>query len=94
MIKTSKGIRDDTINLSTFYAVVGVVVAFTAATALLILYNNTSPSFDYRAFAQEEDNETTTTADNTTTTNLTSSNSTLIDFVSNIEQIRLIWMLP
>jgi hypothetical protein len=88
MIKTSKGIRDDTINLSTFYAVVGVVVAFTAATALLILYNNTSPSFDYRAFAQEEDNETTTTADNTTTTNLTSSNSTLIDFVSNIEQIR------
>jgi hypothetical protein len=40
-------------------------------------------------FAQEEDNKTTTTtADNTTTTNLTSSNSTLIDFVSNIEQIR------
>lgn len=86
MIKTSKGIRDDNINLSTFYAVVGVVVAFTA-TALLILYNNTSPSFDYRVFAQEEDNETIA-ADNTTTTNLTSSNTTLIDFVSNIEQIR------
>ena len=57
-----------------------VVVAFTAGTAVLILHNNTSPpssSFDYRVFAQEEDNATTT--------NLTNSNSTLIDFVSNIE---------
>jgi hypothetical protein len=38
MIKTSKGIRDDNINLSTLYAVVGVVVAFTATT--LHIYTN------------------------------------------------------
>jgi hypothetical protein len=95
MIKTSEETRHDNIKLNSFYALIGVVVvvAFTAGTALLlVLYSNTSPLapslFDYRAFAQEEDNKTTTTADNTTTTNLTSSNSTLIDFVSNIEQIR------
>ena len=94
IIKTSQGTRDDNIKLNSSYALIGVVVvvAFTAGTALLlVLYSNTSllpPSFDYRAFAQKEDNKTTTTADNTTTTNLTSSNSTLIDFVSNIEQIR------
>jgi hypothetical protein len=94
IIKTSQGTRDDNIKLNSSYALIGVVVvvAVTAGTALLlVLYSNTSllpSSFDYRAFAQEEDNKTTTTADNTTTTNLTSSNSTLIDFVSNIEQIR------
>jgi hypothetical protein len=90
MIKTSKGTSDDNIKLNSFYALVGVVVvAFTAAgTELLILYNNISPpSFDYRVFAQEEDNMTTTADKTTNTTNL-SSNTTLIDFVSNIEQIR------
>ncbi|HKG41818.1 MAG TPA: hypothetical protein VKA98_06745 [Nitrososphaeraceae archaeon] len=89
MIKTSKGMRDYNIKLNSFYAPSGVViVAFTAATALLVLYNNTSPpSFDYRVFAQEEDNKTTT-ADNTTSTTNLSSNTTLIDFVSKIEQIR------
>jgi hypothetical protein len=90
IIKTSKGTRDDNIKLNSFYALVGVVVvAFTAAgTELLILYNNISPpSFDYRVFAQEEDNMTTTADKTTNTTNL-SSNTTLIDFVSNIEQIR------
>src|SRR5918994_6849730 len=93
VIKTSEGMRDDNIKLNSSYALIGVVVvvAFTAGTALLlILYNNTSPpsssSFDYRVFAQEEDNGTV--SDNTTTTNLTNSNSTLIDFVSNIDQIR------
>jgi hypothetical protein len=86
MIKTSKGMRDYNIKLNSFYALIGVViVAFTAGTALLVLYNNTSllpSSFDYRVFAQEEDNATAT--------NLTNSNSTLIDFVfvSNLEQIR------
>jgi hypothetical protein len=91
MIKTSKGMRDYNIELNSFYALIGVViVAFTAGTALLVLYNNTSPpSFDYRVFAQEEDNQTTTTAaDNTTSSTNLSSNTTLIDFVSNIEQIR------
>lgn len=95
MIRTSEETRDDNIKLNSSYALIGVVVvvAFTAGTALLVLYSNTSPLpslFDYRAFAQEENNKTTTTtaADNTTTTNLTNSNSTLIDFVSNIEQIR------
>lgn len=91
MIKTSKGMRDYNIKLNSFYALIGVViVAFTAGTALLVLYNNTSPpSFDYRVFAQEEDNQTTTTAvDNTTSSTNLSSNTTLIDFVSNIEQIR------
>jgi hypothetical protein len=92
MLKKSKDIITNNMKLNSFHITVGVVV-FTAvvATALLILYSNISllpSSFDYRAFAQEEDNKTTTTADNTTTTNLTSSNSTLIDFVSNIEQIR------
>src|SRR5918994_3314896 len=93
IIKTSQEMRDDNIKLNSSYALIGVVVvvvAFTAGTALLILYNNTSPpssSFDYRAFAQEEDNNTTS-ADNTTSTTNLSSNSTLIDFVSNIEQIR------
>lgn len=89
MIKTSRGARDDNIKLNSFYALIGVViVAFTAGTALLVLYNNTSPpSFDYRVFAQEEDNMTTT-ADKTTSTINLSSNTTLIDFVSNIEQIR------
>jgi hypothetical protein len=53
------------------------------------LYNNTSPpSIDYRVFAQEEEDNKTTTADNTTSTTNLSSNTTLIDFVSNIEQIR------
>jgi hypothetical protein len=88
MIKTSKGTRDDNIKLNSFYTVVGVV-AFTAGTELLILYNNTSPpSIDYRVFAQEEEDNKTTTADNTTSTTNLSSNTTLIDFVSNIEQIR------
>jgi hypothetical protein len=93
MLKKSKDIITNNMKLNSFHITVGVVV-FTAAvvaTALLILYSNISllpSSFDYRVFAQEEDNKTTTTADNTTTTNLTSSNSTLIDFVSNIEQIR------
>ena len=90
MIKTSKGMRDYNIKLNSFYALIGVViVAFTAGTALLVLYNNTSPpSFDYRVFAQEEDNKTTTTTDNTTSSTNLSSNTTLIDFVSNIEQIK------
>ena len=92
MIKTSEGKRDDNIKLNSSYALIGVVVvvAFTAGTALLILHNNTSPpsSFDYRVFAQEEDNKTTTSADDTTNTTNLSSNSTLIDFVSNMEQIR------
>ena len=88
MIKTSKGTSDDNIKLNSFYALVSVVVAFIAGTALLILNNNISPpSFDYRVFAQEEDNMTTTADKTTNTTNL-SSNTTLIDFVSNIEQIR------
>ena len=93
IIKTSQEMRDDNIKLNSSYALIGVVVvvvAFTAGTALLILYNNTSPlpsSFDYSVFAQEEDNKTTSADDTTSTTNL-SSNSTLIDFVSNIEQIR------
>ena len=93
-IKTNKGMRHDNIKLNSSYALIGVVVvvAFTAGTALLlILYSNTLPlpsSFDYRVFAQQEDNKTTTSADDTTnTTNLTS-NSTLIAFVSNIEQIK------
>jgi hypothetical protein len=90
VIKTSKEMRDDNIKLNSSYALIGVaIVAFTAGTALLlILYNNISPlpsSFDYRVFAQEDNG---TVSDNTTTTNLTSSNSTLIDFVSNMEQIR------
>jgi hypothetical protein len=88
MIKTSKGTSDDNIKLNSFYALVSVVVAFIAGTALLILNNNISPpSFDYRVFAQEEDNKTTTADKTTSTTNL-SSNTTLIDFVSKIEQIR------
>src|SRR5215207_6619409 len=88
MIKTSKGTTDDNIKLNSFYALVSVVVALIAGTALLILYNNiSSPSFDYRVFAQEEDNKTTTADKTTSTTNL-SSNTTLIDFVSKIEQIR------
>jgi hypothetical protein len=91
-IKTSEGTRDDNIKLNPSYALIGVVVvfAFTAGTALLILYSNTSllpSSFDYRVFAQEEGNKTTSAVDTTSTTNL-SSKSTLIDFVSNIEQIR------
>ena len=92
MIKTSEGKRDDNIKLNSSYALIGVVVvvAFTAGTALLVLYSNTSPlpsSFDYRVFAQEVDNKTTSADDTSSLTNL-SSNSTLIDFVSNIEQIR------
>src|SRR5918999_4028777 len=92
VIKTSKEMKDDNIKLNSSYVLIGVVVvvAFTAGTALLlILYNNISllpSSFDYKVFAQEEDNGTV--SDNTTITNLTNSNSTLIDFVSNIEQIR------
>jgi hypothetical protein len=90
--KTSEETRDDNIKLNSSYALIGVVVvvAFAVATALLILYSNTSPlpsSFDYRVFAQQEDNKTTSADDTTNTTNL-SSNSTLIDFVSNMEQIR------
>jgi len=94
MRKTTEETRHDNIKLNSSYALIGVVVvvAFTAGTALLlILYSNTLPlpsSFDYRVFAQQEDNKTTTSADDTTnTTNLTS-NSTLIAFVSNIEQIK------
>jgi hypothetical protein len=92
VIKTSEETRDDNIKLNSSYALIGVVVvvAFAVATALLILYSNTSPlpsSFDYRVFAQQEDNKTTSADDTTNTTNL-SSNSTLIAFVSNMEQIR------
>ena len=95
MTKSSKGIRDNNnIKLNVSYAIVSIVViaSFTAATALFLLHN-TVPSFEYLAFAQEEGDETVadTTNTNTTTnvTNLTSSNNTrLVDFVSNIEQIR------
>jgi hypothetical protein len=87
MIKTRKGMGDDNISLNTFYVIVGIVVAFTAGIALFILYNIILPtSFDYRVFAQEGDNETA--ADNTTSITNLSSNTTLIDFVSNIDQIR------
>jgi hypothetical protein len=92
MRKTSEETRDDNIKLNSSYALIGVVVvvAFAAGTASLVLYSNTSPlpsSFDYRVFAQQEDNKTTSADDTTNTTNL-SSNSTLIAFVSNMEQIR------
>ncbi|HZB99704.1 MAG TPA: hypothetical protein VE226_06785 [Nitrososphaeraceae archaeon] len=92
MRKTSEETRDDNIKLNSSYALIGVVVvvAFAAGTALLVLYSNTLPlpsSFDYRVFAQQEDNKTTSADDTTNTTNL-SSNSTLIAFVSNMEQIR------
>ena len=97
MTKSSKEIRDNNnIKLNVSYAIVGIVViaSFTAATALFLLHN-TVPSFEYLAFAQEEGDETvadtTNTNTNTTTNvaNLTSSNTTkLVDFVSNIEQIR------
>jgi predicted regulator of amino acid metabolism with ACT domain len=97
MTKSSKGIRDNNnIKLNVSYAIVGIVViaSFTAATALFLLHN-TVPSFEYLAFAQEEGDETvadttnTNTNTNTNVTNLTSSNTTkLVDFVSNIEQIR------
>ncbi|HEX5891519.1 MAG TPA: hypothetical protein VFY41_01535 [Nitrososphaeraceae archaeon] len=91
MLKKSKDIITNNIKLNSFYIIVGVVVFTAVATALLVLYSNTSPLpslFDYRAFAQEENNKTTISADNTTNTTNLSSNSTLIDFVSNIEQIR------
>ena len=90
MTKATKGIRNNIIKLDAFYTIVGVVVAFTVATVLLVLYI-TLPSFDYKAFAQEENNETVAdTIDSNTTnpSNLTSSNTTLVDFVSNMEQIR------
>ncbi len=90
MTKVTKGIRNKIIKLDAFYTIVGVVVAFTVATVLLILYI-TLPSFDYKAFAQEENNETVADIIDSNTTNpsnLTSSNTTLVDFVSNIEQIR------
>ena len=87
LIRTSKGMRDDNISLNTFYVIVVIVIAFTAGIALFVLYNIISPaSFDYRVFAQEEDNETA--ADNTTSIANLSSNTTLIDFVSNLDQIR------
>lgn len=90
MTKATKGIRNNIIKLDAFYTIVGVVVAFTVATVLLVLYI-TLPSFDYKAFAQEENNETVADIIDSNTTNpsnLTSSNTTLVDFVSNIEQIR------
>lgn len=97
MTKSSKGIRDNNnIKLNVSYAIVGIVViaSFTAATALFLLHN-TVPSFEYLAFAQEEGDETvvdttnSNTNTNTNVTDLTSSNTTkLVDFVSNIEQIR------
>ena len=90
MTKATTGIRNNIIKLDAFYTIVGVVVAFTVATVLLVLYI-TLPSFDYKAFAQEENNETVAdTIDSNTTkpSKLTSSNTTLVDFVSNIEQIR------
>ncbi len=92
MKKTIEGMRDDNTKLNSSYALIGVVVvvAFVAGAALLVLYSNTSllpSSFDYRVFAQQEDNKTTSADDTSSLTNL-SSNSTLIDFVSNIEQIR------
>ena len=90
MTKATTGIRNNIIKLDAFYTIVGVVVAFTVATVLLVLYI-TLPSFDYKAFAQEENNETVADTIDSNTTNpskLTSSNTTLVDFVSNIEQIR------
>jgi hypothetical protein len=72
--------------------IIGVVVTFTATTTTLFVLYSTLPSFDYRAFAQGEDNKTvaadTTDANTTNTTYPTGSNITLVDFVSNIEQIR------
>jgi hypothetical protein len=88
----SKGIRVNNIKFNAFYVIVGVVVTFTATTTALFVLYSTLPSFDYRAFAQGENNKTVaadiTDANTTNTTNLTSSNITLVDFVSNIEQIR------
>lgn len=87
MTEISKGIRDS-IKLNVFYSMLGIVVAIITGTTLHTVFN-ISTSFDYRAFAQEENNETDM-ADITTakTINLTSANTTLVDFVSNIEQIR------
>ena len=90
MTRATTGIRNNIIKLDAFYTIGGVVVAFTVATVLLVLYI-TLPSFDYKAFAQEENNETVTDTIDSNTTNpskLTSSNTTLVDFISNIEQIR------
>jgi hypothetical protein len=90
MTKAGKGIKVNNIKFNAFFVIVGVVVTFTAAAtiALFVLYS-TLPSFDYRAFAQREDNKTVAAdTTDTNTTNLTSSNTTLVDFVSNIEQIR------
>jgi hypothetical protein len=89
MLKKNKDIITNNIKLNSFYIIVGVVVFTAVATALLILYSNTSPlpsSVDYRAFAQEADNKTS--ADDTNNITSLSSNSTLIAFVSNIEQIK------
>jgi hypothetical protein len=66
----TKGIRDN-IKIDSFYVIVGAVIAFTAATTTitsLVLYN-TLPSYDYRAFAQEEDNDTIADTIDTNTTN-------------------------
>lgn len=96
MTKATKGIIDNNnMKLNVSYAIVGVVIviAFTAATALFMSYN-TGPPFDYLAFAQEEDNGTIVDTTNTDTntpnpTNITSSNTTtLVDFLSNVEQIK------
>jgi hypothetical protein len=92
MTKASKRIRVNNIKFNAFYVIIGVVVTFTATTTTLFVLYSTLPSFDYRAFAQGEDNKTvaadTTDANTTNTTYPTGSNITLVDFVSNIEQIR------
>jgi hypothetical protein len=90
MTKAAKEIRDN-IKLDAFYVIVRATLAFTAATTItLLVLCNALPSFDYGAFAQGKDNETVVYDTNTpNSNNITSSNTTsLVDFVSNIEQIK------
>jgi hypothetical protein len=90
MTKAAKEIRDN-IKLDAFYVIVRAALAFTAATTItLLVLCNALPSFDYGAFAQGKDNETVVYDTNTpNSNNITSSNTTtLVDFVSNIEQIK------
>jgi len=69
--------------LNTLFTTAGVIFILPALLLLLYtIHTIASPDYTTTAFAQEENNNTVTT------TNITGVNSTLVDFVSNIEQIK------
>src|SRR5215475_12286442 len=78
MVNDNRG-KIDSSDLTVHYAIVGVICTVSILSILIQIL----PTHSYTTYAQKG-NETTTIL----STNVTSPNSTLVEFVSNIEQVK------